>query len=142
MFRQTFSFFLIFCFGFAIALTSTFSVRGSAQESVGAQLSSEQQSVAQAYLSSIQSQGASPAIQVSQVVVVDQYALLEWSEQDGGGDCLLQKQDGQWRIIRGSGGSFSVVLLNEYLHVPLETAQALVQQLHPESLSAPSLDNP
>lgn len=138
MFRKIFFFSLIFLLGLAISLTSTFSVRGSAQESAPVQsMSLDQQAVTQAYLSSIQQQGASSAIQVIQVAVVDQYALLEWAENDGGGDCLLQ-QDGQWRVVRGSGGSFSVGLLNEYLHVPLEIAQSLVQQLHPDSPSVPS----
>jgi hypothetical protein len=138
MIRGKISFLLAFLFGIglvfmpSVAFSQVSDLDASTLDTstVISNLSQEEEMVAQVYLDAIEAQGAS-GISVTKVAIVDNYALLEWSERDGGGVCLLFKEPTGWRIVRGTGGTFSHSMLVQVFGVPAEVAEQLLNQISP-----------
>lgn len=68
--------------------------------------------------------GGSEPSTVIRLVVSGRYALLNWAYREMGGQTLLVKESGQWKVLRGVGGVISVDLMIQ-LGVPSAEARAL-----------------
>jgi hypothetical protein len=68
------------------------------------------------------------SITVTDVVVVQPYALLTWRNVHSGGEALWRKRTGSsWVRVTGGGGSMNVRDLEHY-GVPAQTAQQLLKR--------------
>jgi hypothetical protein len=68
------------------------------------------------------------SITVTDVVVVQPYALLMWRDVHSGGQALWRKRTGSmWVRVTGGGGSMNVRDLEHY-GVPAQTAQQLLRR--------------
>lgn len=61
---------------------------------------------------------------VTRLVVSGRYALLNWAYGEMGGQTLLAKDAGQWKVLRGVGGVINVDLMTQQ-GVPAAEARAL-----------------
>ena len=68
-----------------------------------------------------------PAI-ITSLVVSDSYGLYSWVVGETGGQTIVSKLDGPWRIMRGTGGRVDAELLQQW-GVPIAIAQDLIQKM-------------
>ena len=89
-----------------------------------------QHSVAEARAAFLQATAAATSTQVDKVVVVSNYALLEWVNGPMGGEALLKYDTTarSWSLAASTGGAFSVAGLHA-LGVPARTVLALLKGL-------------
>jgi hypothetical protein len=81
-----------------------------------------------AYLKAVaQRQPNSVPPTITKLVVSGQYALLDWVYSQMGGQAVLTKKDGEWRLIRGVGGAFNVQSLQTQ-GVPPDVAIQLLKR--------------
>jgi len=78
----------------------------------------------QAYLAYANRDSSRTQTVITEAVVIDNYALLDWIYGEMGGQVVLQKQNEQWQILRGTGGLLGVQFMVSN-GVPEATAQAL-----------------
>lgn len=86
---------------------------------------SEEAQIEKALLIDAQKQNWHP--KVGTITIVDDYAIATTSDENTGGESILRKQQGYWRIIGGTGGAFSKPEeLVQIAKVPLPTARRLL----------------
>jgi hypothetical protein len=56
---------------------------------------------------------------------VENYALVDWTYGEMGGQVLLKKEDGQWKVVTGGGGSLQNAEYLMEFGVPSEIAKTL-----------------
>jgi hypothetical protein len=44
-------------------------------------------------------------VELGRTMSVENYALVDWTYGEMGGQVLLKKEDGQWKVVTGGGGS-------------------------------------
>jgi hypothetical protein len=71
-------------------------------------------------------------IKLSGITVVEGWALARWQGEHDGGMVVFQKVDGEWSIVRGTGGAFTYQDLAFQLNVPEAIAKVLIQKGAPE----------
>jgi hypothetical protein len=71
-------------------------------------------------------------INLSGITIVEGWALARWQGEHDGGMVVFQKVDGEWSIVRGTGGSFTYQDLAFTLNVPEAIAKVLIQKGAPE----------
>jgi hypothetical protein len=64
-------------------------------------------------------------VEVGQTMSVENYALVNWTYGEMGGQVLLKKEDGQWKVVTGSGGSLQNAEYLMKLGVPSGIAKTL-----------------
>jgi hypothetical protein len=72
--------------------------------------------------------GKSKQFKVRKVAVVSGYALVSWIEGEAGGQALLQKQSGTWKILTYGGGWLGLGGLKQ-AGVPQAIAERLLTQI-------------
>lgn len=72
--------------------------------------------------------GKSKQFKVRKVAVASGYALVSWIEGEAGGQALLQKQAGTWKILTHGGGWLGLGGLKQ-AGVPQATAERLLTQI-------------
>jgi hypothetical protein len=75
--------------------------------------------------------GQSTQFKVRKVAVASSYALVSWSEGEAGGQALLYKQAGTWKILTHGGGWLGAGGLAQ-AGVPQAIAERLLTQLDPK----------
>jgi len=75
--------------------------------------------------------GKSKQFKVRKVAVASSYALVSWIEGEAGGQALLQKQAGAWKILTHGGGWLGLGGLKQ-AGVPQATAERLLTQIDPK----------
>lgn len=75
--------------------------------------------------------GKSKQFKVRKVAVVSGYALVSWIEGEAGGQALLQKQPGTWKILTHGGGWLGLGGLKQ-VGVPQAIAERLLTQIDPK----------
>ncbi len=75
--------------------------------------------------------GKSAQFKVRKVAVASGYALVSWVEGEAGGQALLQKQSGAWKILTHGGGWLGLGGLKQY-GVPQAIAEQLLTQIDPK----------
>jgi hypothetical protein len=71
-------------------------------------------------------------IKLSGITIVEGWALARWQGEHDGGMVVFRKVDGEWSIVRGTGGSFTYQDLAFRLNVPEAVAKELIKQGSPE----------
>ena len=86
---------------------------------------SEEAQIKKALLIDAQKQNWHPKI--GTITIVDEYAIATTSDENTGGESVLKKQLGGWKVIGGTGGAFSKPEeLVQVAKVPLPTARRLL----------------
>ena len=75
--------------------------------------------------------GKSNRFQVQKVAVASGYALVNWIQGEAGGQALLRRQSGTWKILTHGGGWFGLSGLKE-AGVPQAIAERLLTQIDPK----------
>jgi hypothetical protein len=75
--------------------------------------------------------GKSKQFKVRKVAVASGYGLVSWIEGDAGGQALLQKQAGTWKILTYGGGWLGLGGLKQ-AGVPQAIAERLLTQIDPK----------
>jgi hypothetical protein len=75
--------------------------------------------------------GKSKQFKVRKVAVASSYALVSWVEGEAGGQALLQKQAGTWKILTYGGGWLGLSGLKQ-AGVPQAIAERLLTQIDPK----------
>lgn len=75
--------------------------------------------------------GKSKQFKVRKVAVVSSYALVSWVEGEAGGQALLQKQAGTWKMLTHGGGWLGLGGLKQ-AGVPQAIAERLLTQIDPK----------
>ena len=66
--------------------------------------------------------------QVDILAIADGYALTSVHDQNTGGESVLKKKQGDWKVICGTGGAFSKAnTLAQHCKIPIDTASNLLQ---------------
>jgi hypothetical protein len=90
----------------------------------------KEQAVVQAYLAAVGAvDSSSRPPTVMEVVTSGQYALLDWTLGETGGQAVLTLRSGQWQLIRGTGGVFDRQTLQGF-GLSASDAQALLDAYH------------
>ena len=63
------------------------------------------------------------------IAIAGGFALVDWTEGEGGGEALLRSERGQWRILTMGGGSMASTSALEPEGMSAKTARRLVQQV-------------
>jgi hypothetical protein len=64
-------------------------------------------------------------VKVGPIVASGSYALASWVYGETGGQVLLRRENGQWRVVTGGGGSLQNVDYLMQLGVPQKDAETL-----------------
>jgi SH3-like domain-containing protein len=64
-------------------------------------------------------------VKVGPIVASGSYALVSWVYGETGGQVLLTRENGQWRVVTGGGGSLQNVDYLMQLGVPQKDAETL-----------------
>lgn len=75
--------------------------------------------------------GQSPLFKINKIVVASDYALVGWLQGEAGGEVLLRKTSGTWRVLAHSGGWYGLKGLKEF-GVPQGIAEQLLTQTDPK----------
>jgi lipid-binding SYLF domain-containing protein len=75
--------------------------------------------------------GQSPLFKINKIVVASDYALVGWLQGEAGGEVLLRKTSGTWKILAHSGGWYGLKGLKE-LGVPEAIAEQLLTGTDPK----------
>jgi hypothetical protein len=92
-------------------------------------LTQTEQAVQRTALKSLNSGMRVPAT-LRKLVVVDNFALAGWLRGEAGGQILLKRQEGYWKVITYGGGSLGMRGLTGY-GVPKVTAEKILDQYDP-----------
>ncbi len=66
--------------------------------------------------------------QVDILAIADGYALASVHDQNTGGESVLKKELGDWKVICGTGGAFSFAnTLAQHCKIPIDTASNLIK---------------
>lgn len=71
-------------------------------------------------------------VETTPMVVVGNYALLDWVQGSSGGRALLKKENGQWTIVACGGDGFKNAKVLQAAGVPKSTAKQLIAELNEE----------
>ncbi len=86
----------------------------------------DEQKIIKALLLDAQKQNWQPKI--GKITVVDSYALATTYDENTGGESVLKKEQGIWKVISGTGGAFgNPEELVSIAKVPLATARRLLE---------------
>jgi hypothetical protein len=72
------------------------------------------------------------SIKLRGVTIVQNWALAHWQGQHDGGMVIFQQGKTGWKILRGTGGSFTYQDLVSRFAIPPALATALIEQGAPE----------
>ena len=66
--------------------------------------------------------------QVDILAIADGYALASVHDQNTGGESVLKKELGDWKVICGTGGAFGFAnTLAQHCKIPIDTASNLIK---------------
>lgn len=120
---------------FAAAIATTFSIepwmhptKATASQAVQMAQNSDQAVVKKIVQQQL---GRSKQFNVRKVAVVSGYALVSWLEGEAGGQALLQRQSGTWKILTHGGGWLGLGGLKQS-GVSQPIAERLLTQIDPK----------
>lgn len=97
-----------------------------AQASFATNHAANEAEIKKVLLADAQKQNWQPEIGL--ITIADDYAIATVSDENTGGESVLKKQQGVWKIIGGTGGAFSQPEeLVQYGKVPLPNARRLLK---------------
>lgn len=71
-------------------------------------------------------------VETTPMVIVENYALLDWVQGNNGGRALLKKDNGQWIIVACGGDGFKNAKVLQAAGIPKSTARKLIAELNEE----------
>ncbi len=76
------------------------------------------------------------SIQLRSVTIVQNWALAHWQGKHDGGMVIFQQGKTGWKIIRGTGGSFTYQDLVSRFNMPPSVATVLIERGAPELMDS------
>jgi hypothetical protein len=71
-------------------------------------------------------------VETAPMVIVGNYALLDWVQGENGGRALLKKENGEWSIVACGGDGFKNAKVLQAAGIPKSTAKQLIAELNEE----------